>query len=72
MLENLVFTEIYKMEQFEILLFNQNIESDFILKKESQLIAIQVIYEINDDNLKREITGLRNAMKNLISKKDIL
>ena len=57
-LENLVFTELLK-SGFELYFFNKNYECDFIAKKDNKLIAIQVSYEINEKNIKRELNGLK-------------
>ncbi len=57
-LENLVFTELLK-SGFELYFFNKNYECDFIAKKDNKLTAIQVCYEINEKNIKRELNGLK-------------
>jgi hypothetical protein len=38
--------------------YNKNVECDFIAKKENKTIAVQVCYELNDRNRKREFNGL--------------
>ncbi len=58
LLENLVLTELIK-EGYEIYFYNKNFECDFIAKKEGKTIAIQVCYELNDMNRKRELNGLK-------------
>jgi predicted AAA+ superfamily ATPase len=63
LLENLVYTEFLKNGYREIFFYNETRECDFILKKEKELTAVQVSYEINDTNIGREIEGLRAAMK---------
>ncbi len=55
--ENLVFTELQK-QGFEIYFYNKDIECDFIAKKEDKLMAIQVCYELNEQNKRREFNGL--------------
>ncbi len=55
--ENLVYTELIK-GGYEVYFYNKNFECDFIAKKENQTIAIQVCYELNDRNRKREFNGL--------------
>jgi hypothetical protein len=55
--ENLVYTELIK-SGYEVYFYNKNFECDFIAKKENQTIAIQVCYELNDRNRKREFSGL--------------
>jgi hypothetical protein len=57
LLENLVFTELAK-NKFEIYFYNKNFECDFIVKKDNEIIAIQVCYELNTLNTKRELAGL--------------
>ena len=57
LLENLVYTELIK-NGFEVYFYNKNFECDFITKKENKTIAIQVCYELNIQNTKREVGGL--------------
>lgn len=57
LLENLVFSELVK-KGFEIYFYNKTGECDFIAKKEGKIIALQVCYELNDQNKTREINGL--------------
>lgn len=63
LLENLVFIEILKMRKYELFFYNENEECDFILKYQSQLVAIQVVYELNAKNETREFKGLTTVMK---------
>lgn len=63
MLENAVFSEIIKSNKFVVHFHNTDYECDFILKSQKELIAIQVVYELNSNNKKREITGLLKASK---------
>lgn len=59
LLENLVFTEFKKAGK-EIYFYNKNFECDFIIKNpDNSLEAVQVCYEINDKNKKREVEGLQ-------------
>ena len=58
LLENLVLTELIKAE-YEVYFYNKNFECDFLAKKEGKIIAIQVCYELNDENRKREFNGLK-------------
>jgi len=58
LLENLVLTELIK-EGYEVYFYNKNFECDFIAQKEGKTIAIQVCYELNDGNRKREFNGLK-------------
>ncbi|MEA3499051.1 MAG: ATP-binding protein [Campylobacterota bacterium] len=55
--ENLVYTELMK-QNYEIYYFNKDFECDFICKKEEQTIAIQVCYELTNQNKQRELNGL--------------
>jgi len=55
--ENLVFSELLKY-QCEIYYYNKNHECDFIIKKNNKVLAIQVCYELNEQNRIREINGL--------------
>lgn len=57
LLENLVYTELVK-NGFEIYFYNKNFECDFIAKKDNKTLAIQVCYELNLQNEKREVSGL--------------
>lgn len=56
--ENLVYVELTKLG-YEIYFYNKEFECDFIAKKDNQLYAFQVCYELNAHNLKREIDGLK-------------
>lgn len=57
LLENLVFLELQK-SGYEIYFYNKSFECDFIAKKDEKIVAIQVCYELNEQNKKREINGL--------------
>lgn len=57
LLENLVLTELIK-SGYEVYFYNKNFECDFIAKNDKHTIAIQVCYELNDGNRKRELNGL--------------
>ncbi|OFX56917.1 MAG: hypothetical protein A2046_01070 [Bacteroidetes bacterium GWA2_30_7] len=48
---------------FEIFFYNETEECDFIIKHQNQLIAIQVVYELNAQNKTREFAGLKSTMK---------
>lgn len=62
LLENLVYAELLKMGHQEVYFYNEQKECDFIVKNGTELIAVQVCFELNDRNRGREITGLRAAM----------
>ncbi len=55
--ENLVYTELIKAG-YEVYFYNKNFECDFIAKRENKTVAIQVCYELNERNRKREFYGL--------------
>ena len=57
LLENLVYTELIK-DGYEVYFYNKTFECDFIAIKEGKRIAIQVCYELHDQNRKREMGGL--------------
>ncbi len=58
MLENIVFLHLRRKYK-EIFYFKEKNECDFLLKEKNQIIsAIQVCYELHEDNKKREIDGI--------------
>ncbi len=62
-IENIVGLEL-KRKGMEIYYYNNRYECDFIIKKGLNIVeAIQVCYNLTDDNLKREENGLLEAMK---------
>ncbi len=71
--ENLVYSEL-KKQNHELFIFNDAyFECDFLVKKESELIAIQVCYELHNGNREREFKGLKDVAKKFaISKRVIL
>ena len=72
MLENQVFLHLRKKYK-EIFYFQKNKECDFIVKdKEKVKEAIQVCYELNEENQDREIKGLSEAMDELDFKKGLI
>ena len=68
LLENLVCIQL-KRKSFELFYFRNRFECDFITKKNNSYQAIQVCYELNDNNRTREINGLVEAMDKLNLKK---
>ena len=71
LLENLVFTELLKAGN-ELYFFNKEFECDFIIKnQDNSLAAIQVCYELTDQNEKRETRAL-NKMEKLFNVKSKL
>ncbi|MCI2411928.1 ATP-binding protein [Cuniculiplasma divulgatum] len=62
MLENMVFLNL-RRKYNDIYYFKEKKECDFIVMEKKKIImAIQVCYEITDDNKSREIEGLMEAM----------
>ncbi|MEK6972553.1 MAG: ATP-binding protein [archaeon] len=63
LLENVVFIQL-KRDNYDVFYHRGINECDFILRKKNKVIeAIQVAKELNEDNKKREIAGLLEAMK---------
>ncbi len=61
-LENIVFLQLRRQHP-EIYYFREKSECDFIVKDAAgQLLAMQVCYKLDEDNLRREMKGLREAM----------
>lgn len=62
LLENAVYLELRR--QFsELFYFRENFECDFIVKEGKKIhTAIQVCWEVNPDNLEREMNGLLEAL----------
>ena len=71
MLENSVFLELKRRYQ-EIFYYQKSGECDFLVKEKGILGAIQVCYELNDENEKREINGLLEALKELKLKEGLI
>jgi predicted AAA+ superfamily ATPase len=62
MLENAVFIKL-RQEGYEIFYYKGNRECDFILQKNRKAIgAVQVCYQLNKENMDREISGLKEGM----------
>jgi len=63
LLENLVFIEL-KRRGNEIYYFRKNNECDFLIKEKNKIIkAVQVTKKLDEENSRREINGLLEAMK---------
>ncbi|MBI3623576.1 ATP-binding protein [Candidatus Pacearchaeota archaeon] len=63
MLENMVFINL-KREFKDIFYFQERGECDFVIKDGTKIMkAIQVCYNLNEDNKDREINGLAEALK---------
>ena len=70
--ENLVYSELQK-RGYEIFVFNDgSFECDFLVKKEGELLAIQVCYELHSGNQEREVKGLVEVSKKFKVTKQIL
>lgn len=63
LLENLVYTELKKHNYDQIFYNNDTNQCDFIVHSEKKSLAIQVCYQLDENNIKREINGLKTAMK---------
>jgi len=70
MLENIVFQNLRRKYQ-KIYYFKEKHECDFIIK-DKQTIAIQVCYNLNEENKEREINGLKEAMSELKLNKGLI
>ncbi|MBS3149704.1 ATP-binding protein [Candidatus Woesearchaeota archaeon] len=63
MLENMVFINLRKMYT-DIFYFQEKGECDFVVKEGTKISrAIQVCYDLNEDNKEREINGLLEALE---------
>ncbi len=63
MLENCVFLELRRTGK-NVFYFKGNNECDFLIKEKNAITtAIQVCYELNEDNKKREVNGLVEALQ---------
>ena len=72
MLENLVFLMLRKKNR-EIFYFQGNGECDFVIKQGTKIAkAIQVCYELNEQNKEREITGLTEALEKFKLKEGLI
>lgn len=72
MLENNVFLSL-RRKYSQIFYFQKNKECDFIIKEKEKITqAIQVCYEFNDENKKREMEGLLEAMEELKLKEGLI
>ena len=65
LLENMVFIHIKRLGK-EIFYFRQKGECDFIVTKNKKVeMAIQVCFDLNSDNFRREVNGLTEALNEL-------
>lgn len=62
LLENMVFMQLRRMSH-EIYYFSEKNECDFVVFKQKKLVAlIQVCWQLDQDNMERELSGLKEAM----------
>ena len=72
LIENLVFIEL-KRRGKEIYFYNEKGECDFLIKEKSKVVsAVQVTENMNEENSKREVNGLINALEKYNLKKGIM
>ena len=65
MLENLVFLHLRKKYK-DIYYFKEKYECDFLVKEKGEITnAIQVCFDLNNDNKDREIKGIQEALEKL-------
>lgn len=70
--ENIILLEL-KRRGNEIFYYKNNFECDFVIKKKDKISeAIQVCYNLNENNEKRELDGLKEAMKRFKLKKGVI
>ncbi|MCG2717908.1 MAG: ATP-binding protein [Nanoarchaeota archaeon] len=68
-LENMAFLYLRRNHK-DIYYFKENNECDFLVKEKGKITqAIQVCYELNEENKNREINGIKEAMKKFNLKK---
>lgn len=72
LLENLVYTELKKCNYEQVFYSNETNECDFIVHGKKQSFAIQVCYQLDENNTKREINGLTTAMRKFNISKGII
>lgn len=71
MLENTVAVQLKRLgKEFYYFKGRTNSEADFVIPAEKE--AIQVCYELNEDNKEREVKGLLGAMKEIKGKKSTI
>ena len=72
MLENMVFISLRK-KHMDIFYFQEEGECDFVIKEGTKITkAIQVCFDLNDDNKDREIRGLIEALEKFDLKEGII
>ena len=72
MLENQVFLHLRRKYK-EVFYFKEKNECDFVVKENEKITqAIQVCYELNEDNKEREINGLKEALTKFSLKQGLI
>lgn len=73
MLENAVFQHI-RREYPDIMYYKSlNSECDFLIREQDRiLMAVQSCWQVTEDNIQREIRGIKNAIKETRAKKGII
>ncbi len=72
LLENTVFTELYRRHWDQLFFLKNWSETDFIINTPEKII-FQICYELNEENLEREVKWCRDAMKRFgVSKSTII
>jgi predicted AAA+ superfamily ATPase len=72
MLENLVFLTL-RQKYKNIFYFQEKNECDFVIKEKDKIIqAVQVCYDLNEENQDREINGLLEALEKFNLKQGII
>jgi hypothetical protein len=65
LLENIVFIELIRRD-YTVFYYKTQVECDFVVSFQNKLqYAIQVCYSLNDENFKREMNGIGEAMNEL-------
>ena len=71
-LENLVFLQLLRNGN-EVYYFRNSAECDFLVKHQNKIArAIQVCYQLTEENAPREILGLKQAMETTKAKSGII
>lgn len=71
LLENIVFLALRKISE-QIFYFEEDVECDFVVEKDNKFLPYQVCYELNNDNMEREIKGLITCCKRVNAKRGII
>jgi predicted AAA+ superfamily ATPase len=72
MLENVVFLALRRKHK-NIFYFQKKKECDFVVKEGTEIVkAVQVCYELNEDNKNREVEGLIEAMEEFQLQKGLI